>query len=87
MATWDPNTQYTLTMFGLTWEFGTATIASNEAVIVTRLKAVHAVFLTNSTVSGTDDSTWCGRTITNNQTITLESDHDGEVNYLAIGRS
>ena len=87
MATWDNNTQHTLTMHGMTWEFGTATIASNSATVATHLKKVYAVFMTNSATSGTSDSTWCGRTVTNNQYITLESDFDGEVSYLAIGRS
>jgi hypothetical protein len=81
---WDPTKQYTLTMLGLTWEFGLATIASNSVEVTTRLKRVLAAFMLNSAVSGTSDSTWCDRTITNGA-VTLESDFDGEVQYLFIG--
>jgi len=84
MAGWDDSTQFQATMAGASIEFGTATIASNTVEVYTRLKAIRAAFIMNADDPTAADSVWCDRVITASQ-VTLESDFDGEVQYLLIG--
>jgi hypothetical protein len=81
---WDHTTQWQGTCCGFSIECGTATIASSSVEVATRMKTVLAAFILNSADSTTSDSMWCDRVITSG-CVTLESDYDGEVQYLFIG--